>query len=320
MKLTEAIKFLSPAIEKTNKVLPVLEHIRITHNYAIAYNGMLALAAPCALPLDCTPNGIMLEEAVKRFGDSFTAVQKPNGDLYFEGNKFKVTIPCTTDVFPMPDFSGTPIMAGAGFVDKLKKLLPFTNSHDLKNPWQASILLRDGKASATCGHTLAFCPVDIPAGVDLALPVEAVDAMVKIGEAPDYIARSEERFAAVYSEGRFLSSPLIHTPWPSIKKIGEPAGECGVLKGFFEGVRAIENFGIGEEKGTFFLRNGHLASSRDSSGAKIDVDGLVGDWSWIYASVKLVERHCKHLRLDDKFAAWAGDGIEGRIRLGEVKN
>ena len=318
MKLTEAIKFLSPAIEKKNKILPVLEHVRITQKYAIAYNGMLALAAPCYLPLDCTPNGIMLEQAVKRFGDDFTAVQKPNGDLYFDGNKFKVTIPCTTDIFPMPDFSGTPVMAGVGFLDKLKKLLPFTNTHDTKNPWQGGILLRDGKAAATCGHTLAFCPVDIPAGIDLLVPAEAAEAMISIGEEPDYIARGSDRFVVVYSNGRFLSAPLIHTSWPAINKIGKSAGDCGIPSGFFEGVRAIEPFGVGDERGTFFIRDGFLSSSRDSTGAKVEVSRLVGNWSWIYASARLVERHCKHLSLGDRFAAWAGDGIEGRVRLGEV--
>ena len=317
MKLTEAMKFLSPAIEKKNKIQPVLEHVRITQNYAIAYNGMLALAAPCALPLDCAPNGIMLEQAVKRFGDAFTAVQLPNGDLYFEGKKFKVTIPCTTESFPMPDFSGNAVMSGAGFVDKLKKLLPFTRKDDNLYPWFGSILLRDKKASATCGHTLAYCPVDIADGVDLALPVEAVEAMIAIGEEPEYIALGHV-LSVVYSGGRFLSCPPIHTPWPKMKQMGDPPGKCGILPGLFEAIHAIEPFGVGLDKATFFLRDGAVSSSRDKTGARAEVEGLVGGWSWNYAAAKLVEKHAKHLRLGVKFAPWAGDGIEGRTRLGEV--
>jgi hypothetical protein len=318
MKITEAIKFLSPAIEKKNKIQPVLEHVRITQNYAIAYNGMLALAAPVALPLTCTPNGIMLEEAVKRFGDNFTAVQKPNGDLYFEGNKFKVTIPCTTDDFPMPDFSGTPVMSGKGFVDKIKKLLPFTDDNNNLAPWMGSILLRDGRAYATCGHTLAFCPVDIPEGSDLALPVEAAEAMVQIGEEPEYIARGEHRLSVVYSGGRFLSSPLVHTPWPAVKQIGHPAAQCGVLPGLFEAIKSIEPFGISNDRQNFYIGNGYVSSARDGQGARMEVEGLVGNWSWNHLSVRLIEKHCKHLQINAKTSSWSGDGIEGRLRIGDL--
>lgn len=320
MKLTEAMKFLSPAIEKKNKIQPVLEHVRITQNYAIAYNGMLALAAPCALPLDCTPNGIMLEQAVKRFGDAFTAVQLPNGDLYFEGKKFKVTIPCTTESFPMPDFSGNAVMSGAGFVDKLKKLMQFTKKDDKLFPFCGSILLRDKKAYASCSHTLAFCPVDIADGVDLSLPVEAVEAMIEISEEPDYIALGKVMVVA-YPGGRFLSCPPISTPWPdAVAKIGAPAGECGILPGLFEAIKDVEPFGVGADKALCFLRDGFVSSSRDQTGAKAEVAGLVGNWSWNYAAAKLVFKNAKHLRLGDKFTAWAGDGIEGRTRMGEVRD
>lgn len=316
MKLTEAMRFLSPAIDKKNRVLPVLEHVRITQNYAIAYNGMLALAAPVSIPLDCTPNGIMLEQAVKRFGDEYTATQRPNGNLFFKGNGFEVTVPCTTDLFPMPDFSGTPLMPGAGFVAKLKKLIPFADPNDIAAPWKGGILIRNGKACATCGHTFAFCPVDVDPSVEVLIPLEAAEAMVSIAEEPEYLARSESRLVAVYSGGRFLSTPLIHTTWPAIDKIGAPPGNCGVLPGFFAAVHAVEPFGIGSDKGEIFLRDGYVSSARDDNGAKAEVPGLVGNWFCLYAALKLIEKHCKNLNLSDKFASWSGDGIEGRMRLG----
>lgn len=320
MKLTEAMLFLSPAIEKKNNIQPVFEHVRITQNYAIACNGMLALATPCPLPLDCTPNGIMLEEAVKRFGDAFTATQLPNGNLYFKGKTFEVTIPCTTEPYPMPDFGGVQVMAGTGFIDKLKKLMQFTKKDDKLFPFCGSILLRNKKAYASCSHTLAFCPVDIADGVDLSLPIEAVEGMIQIGEEPDYIALGKVLVAA-YPGGRFLSCPPISTPWPeAVSKIGNPAGECGILQGLFEAIKDVEPFGVGGDKALCFLRDGFVSSSRDQTGAKAEVVGLVGNWSWNYAAAKLVSKHAKHLKLGDKFTAWAGDGIEGRTRMGEVRD
>lgn len=318
MQLTETMKFLSPAIEKRNKLQPVLEHVRVTQNYAIASNGIISVAAPCNLPLDCTPNGIMLEQAVKRFGDDFAATQLPNGSLYFKSKKFEVTIPCTSDFYPMPNFAGTTVMSGLGFLDKLKRLIQFTKKDDNNYPWYGSILLREGKAFATCGHTLAFCPVEIAEGTDLSLPVEAVEAMLEIGEEPDFLAQGE-LMVAVYSGGRYLSCPPIRTPWPAaVSRIGEAPGPAGIPQGLFEAIWEVQPFGVGAEKGTFFLRDGHVASSRDKTGAKSEVPGLKGNWSWNYAAAKLVEKHAINIRLDSKFASWDGDGIEGRTRLGEI--
>ena len=317
MKLTEVMHFLSPAIDKRNKLNPVLEHVRITQGYAIAYDGVLAMAAPVGIPLSCTPNGTLLKQGVKRFGDEFAATQKPNGDLFFQGKGFSVTIPCTTDEFPMPDFGGTPVMSGSGLLENFKKLLPFVQfSEDL--PWQGSLLIRDSKMYATCGHTLAFCPVAVDPTIQLQIPLEAAEAIVEIGQDPEYIAKSEDRFVAVFSEGRYLSCPPIHTSWPRLEKIGNPAGQCGVLPGLFKAIHDVEPFGVGEGKISFFLRDGFVCSSRDNTGAKAEVEGLVGNWSWIYPSVKLIEKHCKHLRIGETFAAWAGDGIEGRVRLGKI--
>lgn len=314
MKLTETLKFLSPAIEKKNKILPVLEHVKITQGFAIAYNGMLAMAAPISLPLECCPNGTLLEQAVKSFGDEFSAVRKPNGDLYFKSAKFSVTIPCTTDDFPMPDFQGTPILQGGGFVDKLKKLAQFTLVDD-KNPWMGGVLLRNGKAVATCGHTLAFCEVNIPAKTDILIPLDAVEAMIEIAEEPEYIAKSDNRFVAVYKENRFLSSPLIHTSWPNIDAIVSPMPVYDIPEGLFKSIKSIEPFGVGAMKSQFFVFDGCVASSRNGSGARAEVPGLVGGWEWNHASTKLLERHAKLLNMGQKLGAWKGDGIAGRFQL-----
>ena len=318
MKLTETMKFLSPAIEKTNKILPVLEHVRITQGFAIASNGELSIACPCPIPLECTPNGTLLEQAVKRFGDGFTAVQKPNGDLYFEGNKFKVTIPCTSDFYPMPDFSGTPVMSGKGFVAKIKKLLPFVNEWDEDKPWQNGILLRDGQAFATCGNVLAFCQIDIANGVDVTIPKILAEAMTEVLEEPEFICKSSDKTIVVYSENRFMSAPTIQTGWPSTVKKGNSPGNCGIPEGFFEAVKSIEPFGIGGEKYKFYIRDGYVASSIDSTGAKAEVVGVTGNWFWNYNAVKLIEKHCKNLQLGREFVSWSGDEIEGRSRLGKV--
>lgn len=319
MKLTETMSFLSPAIDKKNKLNPVLDHICITRGYAIAYNGMLAMAAPVPLSLECAPNGALLEQAVKRFGDEFSATQKANGDLFFRGNGFSVNIPCTTDSFPMPSFDSTPIMAGTGFVDKLKKLLPFTNADDDNNPWMGGVLLRDGKAVATCGHSIAWCEVDIPTGIDILIPVEVVEAMVQIKEEPEYIAKGEDKFVAVYSGGRFVASPLIHTTWPSLVNIISKVEIGQIPTDFFKQAKAIEPFGTGAMRDLFYIFDDCVASHRDGSGARADVLGLVGSWELCHSSLKLIERHAKLLNLNTKLGRWAGEGIEGAIRLREIK-
>ena len=318
MKLTDAMRFLSPAIEKQNKILPVLSHVRITQNYAIAYNGMLAMAAPVSLPLTCSPNGLLLEKAVEKFGDEFAATQQPNGDLFFKGGKFSVTIPCTTDEFPMPDFSGQPVMSGKGFLDALKKLLPFTTKDD-DQPWMDGILLRNGKAIATCGHTLAWMAVEMAQDVELLIPADAATAMVEIKEEPEYLACSKDRFVATYSGGRFLSYPLIHTKWPKTETLSQQPKTAPVPQGLWEAIKAVQPFTQpGENALTFYLGEGAVASDKGGVGARMEVPGLVANCSWVYPSVRLIERYATGLLLEGKHGAWTGNGIQGRMALGKL--
>lgn len=318
MKLTEAMKFLSPAIEKTNKILPVLSHIRITQGYAVASNGMLAMAAPIALPLDCTPNGLLLEKAVERFGDDFSATQQANGSLYFKANGFQVTVPCTTDYFPMPDFSGEPVLPGAGLLAALKRLLPFTTKTE-DQPWRDGILLRGGKALATCGHTLAWVPVALPEGVEVVIPSDAARAMLEIGLEPEYLARSQDRLVVVYSEGRFLSYPLIHTPWPATANLVEHQPTQPVPEGFWKAIRDIQPFTLpGTNADTFYLLDGAVASDKAGIGAKADVPGVLGGWSCNYSAIRLIEKHAKKINFTSRFGSWEGDGICGKIALTKV--
>lgn len=317
MKLTEAMKFISPAIEK-NKFLPVLSHIRIEQGYAIAYNGELALAAPVALPLACTPNGLLLEKAVERFGDDFSATQQPNGSLFFKGGGFSVTIPCTTDHFPMPDFSGNPILPGKGLLGAFKKLVPFTQ-HNNDQLWRDTILLRGGKALATCGHTLAWVFVELPEGVEVSIPAGAVRAMLEIGEDPEYIAKGEDRIVAVYSGTRFLSYPLIHTPWPPTTNLVEHQPTTPVPEGFWQAIKDIQPFAMpGTNQDTFYFLNDAVASDKSGIGAKKEIKGVTGGWSCNYSAIKLIEKHAKKIKFDCKFGSWEGDGIFGKVALTKV--
>lgn len=321
MHISETLAFLSPAINKKNSVMPVLEHVRIQGNYAIAYDSELALCCPCELPFTASPHGWTLERAVKLLQEGYQVAQLPNGDLQFfsgDGGKYKVVVPCTTDEFPIPDFNyASPIAAPVNFRDALRKLLPFVfTERDEERRYLETILLRNGKAFATCKHTMAWCDLGLPPEIDVNIPRKAVEAMAALPDSPEWISCTPLRFVAIYSGGRFLSTPSVVTQWPaSVSKITEPVEMRHEAAPLLESLQSLDRF-VTKADNIYFV-NGAVATERDGRGAScLTAYDPVAEGRKVAAhSITLAKKHAKKIGYQKEFIAWEGDGIEGRSCL-----
>lgn len=324
MLLSETIRFLAPAIEKDNKILPVLNHLYITQGYAIAYTGTLALCCPVAIPDTFAPLAHEFAAAAKRVGDTFQCMILENGDITLQGNKLRVTIPCTTEPFPIPDFQGTPTLQavpGFSLVETLRKLIPFAVPDVESRPWMGTILLRGDKAIATCGSAMAWCDLPVTVPFDVTIPVEAAQAIVSGKEEPLYLAASETRFSVGYTGNRFLSSPTIATPWPSSAAIQKfldatPAVDP-IPEGFFEAARTLRPFMGKVATARVYFADGKVFLRRQAGAAEVTVEGLtIHGKSMMVGSMTLLEQFATHMAWDGKFVGWSGDGVRGCIQLG----
>lgn len=323
MNLTDTIKFISPAIDKKNTILPVLDHVRIVGGYAIAYDGELAMCCPCDLPLTASPQGWTLEKAVELLSDGYQVVQLPNGDLEFvsatKGAKRRVVVPCTTDEFPMPDFNyANPLPAPADFKETLRALLPFCYDKEDKNrPWISTILLRHGKALATTVHTLAWKRSGVPLDVDVNIPRKAVEAMLATKDDPAWISCTPLRFIAIYNDGRFLSTPSVATSWPkaSVETLITPLIMDKDITPMLDAMSAVAGFV--PKEGEFYFIDDAVATEPDGRGASCELEVpplLKGRYivkEWYALAAKVAKRYSLH---GDVFA-WRGDAIEGRYKL-----
>lgn len=324
MTLAETIAFISPAIDKKNNILPVLDHVRIQGNYAIAYDGELAMCCPCELPLTASPQGWTLEKAVELLTDGYQVAQLENGDLHFfsdKGAKRKIVVPCTTEAFPMPDFNYTnPIPAPENLKEALRMLLPFcSDDEDENRPWINTILFRHGKASATSVHSMAWCSIGTPLEVDVNIPRKAVDAILHTKDSPAWISCTERRFVAIYSDGRFLSTPSVATSWPAlVSKLIEPVIMETDATPLVEAMATISAFV--PKYGDFHFVNGTVASEPDGRGASCEVPLLPGMEGMAYAGegYKQCAKHMKRYAIKGKMLAWRGDKIEGRNQLRKI--
>jgi len=322
--LSETIRFLAPAVGKDNKILPVLDHLYITQGYAIAYTGTLALCCPVAIPDTIAPLAHEFAAAAKRVGDSFQCMILDNGDVTLQGNKLRVTIPCTTEHFPMPDFQGAPTLRmenGFSLVATLRKLIPFALPDSDQRPWMGTVLLRGNKAIATCGYSMSWCELPVFVPYDVTIPVEAAKAIVALDEEPVYLAGSETRFSVGYNGNRFLSSPTISTPWPSSEVIQKfldatPAVDP-IPEGFFEAARTLRPFMGKVATARVYFADGKVFLRRQAGAAEVTVDGLaIQGRSMMVGSMTLLEQFATHMAWDGKFVGWSGDGVRGCIQLG----
>lgn len=325
MNLTETVKFLSPAIDKENSILPVLDHVRLQGGYAIAYDGELAMCCPCDLPLTASPRGWTLEKAVEMLPDGYQVVQLPNGDLEFvsasKESKRRVVVPCTTDEFPVPDFNYVnPLPSPANLREVLKSLLPFVyDKPDPNRPWINTVLLRHGKAVATGIHTMAWRSLDIPQDVDVNIPLKAVRAMLSTKDDPAWIACTQMRFVAIYSDGRFLSTPSVATSWPdAVATLIQPVIIDKDATPLLAAMGTVTGFVPKDDH--FYFVNGTVATEADGRGASCELDtpaGLAGKFI-TKECYSLIHKLAKRFSINGDVFSWRGDSLEGRYRLTRI--
>lgn len=323
MLLSETVAFLAPAIVKDNKHLPILNHVRLTEGYAIAYDGILAMCCPVAIPVEACPNGEQFKAAAFSVGDEFQCVQEVNGNITLRGGKVRVTVQCSVEPYPMPDFHGTPLVAlgehGTVFVETLKKLLPFVVENESR-PWMNTILFRGNRAVATCGHALAWCEVPWSTPQDVMVPAAIAKALIKLNTAPEYILGSASRFTVAYSGARYVSAPQVTTPWPNVDALLElPAPTRPTPPDFFAAIRTLMPFLGSMATARIYFKEGRIHSRGDKGIADIAVDGLpIEGKSMNVLAAKLMEAHATHLDFDGKVVGWSGNGMRGCIMLGAL--
>ncbi len=212
--MLEALKFAAAAVGK-RAFVPGATHFLIKDGLVRGTNGIISLAAPINLGLECAPQAIPMVKAIANCEEATQLTLLPSGKLSVRSGGFKANIPCTDEVAAHTDPAGEMIpINGEELIKALTTVSPFMGT-DASRRFSMSVLLKNGCAYATNNVTMVQYWFGAPFPLDAVLSSEAVEALIKIKEIPHSIQVVDSSITFHYDSGCWMKSTLIENMWPS---------------------------------------------------------------------------------------------------------
>lgn len=269
--MLKELQFVQGAVARKD-FQPALNHFHIHNGHIQGYNGVLALSSPIALDLDVTPNAIQLVKAVRNCTEAISLSMTAAGRLAIKSGRFKAYIDCLPGGFPAISLSGKKIDLPTPIIPALKVLQPCV-AEDASRQWARGVLFRGQSMFATNNVVLVerFLGVEWP--LDMNLPLEAINELLRIGEEPEYLLAEENAVTFCYSGERWLRTQLYANQWPDVARILDPESNPRPLPFKAEDLTAL--FPFLDDSGRLYVLDGVLATSlEDGAGARMEVVGL----------------------------------------------
>lgn len=234
--MKEAFNLVRGAVSEKD-LIPVLTHFAIEANRIHGFNGRIHISAPWKFP-DGFPSftvpANLLMAAMDACGEVEPSLhlQEAERRLIVSAGKFQAHLPIGNIAeYPVPIIPPAPVVKPSrkklkdhpgGLLPVLETLLPFIGE-DASRPWCASIRFQEGHAYATNNVVLAALP--LPANMLLstcALPVYAVQELLRIGREPKYVREEPDSALVFYLPGDvWLKTNLIADGWPDVAAVLE---------------------------------------------------------------------------------------------------
>lgn len=198
----------------TKDFVPVLQCFHLYNGRIQGQNGRIAIDAPFPNLGEFTVPAERFLKAIDACDGEPTIKLTEGGKLSIKRGGFRAALPLAAhDSFPLAKKDGELLATGGGLLPVLARLRPLV-SEDASRPWSTSILFRDGFAYATNNVILARVPFawDFQ---EIALPVYAVDELLRIGQEPTELLLAPEALTFVLGNA-WLRAQLINGQWPDV--------------------------------------------------------------------------------------------------------
>lgn len=216
--MLKALKFVQGAVAKKDFV-PALTHFRIANGRIKGFNGQLAICAPIELELNASPKAAPFVKAIEACSDSIALSVATNGKLVIRSGKFKAHVDCD-DPKNFPDIAPTGqfIPLNDSLIPALACLEPFI-AEDASRPWACGVLFDGVNAFATNNIVLVqyWLGFNFPGRVNI--PGSAIKELLRVKENPARLQLQENRVTFHYDDGRWISTQLLATEWPSTEDL-----------------------------------------------------------------------------------------------------
>lgn len=287
ISLSMATSRVSGAVS-TKNILPVLTHFGIREGRLHAYNGRVYITAPAtgledlpsmtvpALPFMAAVN------AAEASGKAPTFVVQEKR-LAMKAGKFRATIPIgQTEEFPFmgPRPKMTKVKTEDGVLARLRLLRPFIGE-DASRPWSAAVRMVDGAMYATNNVSLVRVPnPDKWPAMDAAIPVFAVDELLRIGEEPIAVAQDSTTMTFLLPGDVVLRSQLLEGEWPDVagmlKTLHQKAKYTPIPDDLLERVRRVVPISEDTSLPAVCFGDGKVYTQKGANGQGAEEEGLPG--------------------------------------------
>lgn len=262
--MLEALKFASSAVGK-RAFVPGTTHFLIKDRMVRATNGVIAMAAPIPLAVECAPEAIPMVKAIANCEDATQLTLLANGKLHIKSGAFKANIPCTDEISAHVDPEGEFYeINGAELVTAIKTVSPFIGT-DASRRFCMSVLIKGGSAYATNNVTIAQYWFGSPFPLDVVLSSEACEALVKIKEAPVRAQVTKNSITFHYESGCWMKSTLMENEWPlEIDRLFEVKSNPTTIDPvLFEALAKLKPFAT--DSGRVYIEEGVVRTHADES-------------------------------------------------------
>jgi len=328
LSLSNATSYVGGAVSNKN-ILPVLTHFGIREGRLHAYNGRVYITAPAAeldhLP-SITVSAVPFTAAVRAAEATGQALKFDLKEkrLVLKAGKFRATIPVgQTEEFP---FMGarpkmTKVKPGDGFLNQMRVLRPFIGE-DASRPWSAAVRIVGGAMYATNNVSLVRAPAPEKWPVmDAAIPVFAVDELLRIGKEPLAVAQDATAMTFLLSEDVLLRSQLLEGEWPDVAtmltSLHQKAKYTAIPIDLLERVRRVVPVSENTDLPAVCFAGGKIYTQKGASGQGAEEEGLPGVEGAIFHADQLTKTLQVATGADwQKFprVPWKGDdGLQGVV-------
>jgi hypothetical protein len=262
--MLETLKFVRAAVCKTGQQNPAFMHFRITGGTVQANNGRLAMQAPLATDLDCTPHAGQFLRAIAACEDVIS-LHMEAGRLVVRSGKFKTHVVCCDNAsFPRYVPTGAIYPVPQPILPILEKLFPFVATDD-RQPWACGVYFVNNSAFVTNSITIVehWLPLAFP--VIANIPRDAIAELLRLRLEPTAIQACAHAVTFHLQEGAWITCRLLDYKWPNVQAIFETASKSGAamigasqLETLLNDVAKIEKFV--DDLGAVHFHNGQIAT------------------------------------------------------------
>lgn len=309
--MRDALTFVRGAVADKD-LLPVLTHFHIEAGTIQGFDGRMVMEAPFPPTGTFTVPADRFLKAVDACGGDPAIEHRGTGDkVLIKKGPFRALLASMAG-FPratLPTPYGTP---APGLIAALTLLRPFVST-DASRLWSLGILV-DGKGFAWATNNVILARVQLDwAGMEVNIPVYAVDEIIRVGQLPEMVGVDTERHLDVFWSGnRKLRASTLTAQWPDVSGIMREATDpVEIPADLFKACETVAGLAPNSKFPTLVLSSDAVATEDGEHSASMDVPpGITGRFDW--RMLKLVLAAATHWQqLDGGLVAWKGEHIDG---------